>query len=124
MTRIIDSGRIRWISMVLLGWTLAGHCTDAMGQEGSPPVAPDDPIPPTAVSTSEPQQELLDRLRKMEQRLDQVTKQNEELSREVQELRSMNRDQGQQFPPRTRRVAVRAWARPAAPLAGADRRTR
>ncbi len=35
----------------------------------------------------------------MEQRLDQVTKQNEELSREVQELKAVNRDQSQQFPP-------------------------
>jgi phosphate-selective porin OprO/OprP len=35
----------------------------------------------------------------MEQRLDQVTKRNEELTREVQELRAVNRDQCQQFPP-------------------------
>ena len=70
-----------------------------MGQEGSPPVSPVDALPTTAVSPSNAQQELLDRLRKMEQRLDQVTKQNEELSREVQELRSADRDRSQQFPP-------------------------
>ncbi len=68
-------------------------------QEGSPPVPPVDALPRPAVSPSDTQQELLDRLRRMEERLDQVTKQNEELSREVQELRSVNRDQSQQFPP-------------------------
>jgi hypothetical protein len=35
----------------------------------------------------------------MEDRLDRVTKQNEELSRELQELRALNRDQSQPFPP-------------------------
>ena len=34
----------------------------------------------------------------MEERLDQVTKQNEELSQEVEELKSANRNQSQQFP--------------------------
>ena len=57
------------------------------------------PIPSSVASPSDPQQELLDRLRKMEQRLDQVTKQNEDLSREVRELKALNQNQSQQFPP-------------------------
>jgi phosphate-selective porin OprO and OprP len=99
MTRIIESSRARWISMMTLAWTLPGWCTGAMGQEGSPAIPPVDALPPTAVSPSNAQQELLDRLRRIEERLDQVTKQNEELSHEVQELRSVNRDQSQQFAP-------------------------
>ena len=98
MMRIIDSGRLRWISMVILGWMLADWPAGAMGQEGSPPVPPADALPRAAVSPSDAHQELLDRLLKMEQRLDQVTKRNEELSREVQELRAVNRDQSQEFP--------------------------
>ena len=69
-----------------------------MGQEGSPSVPQADALPRAAVSPSDAHQELLDRLLKMEQRLDQVTKRNEELSREVQELRAVNRDQSQEFP--------------------------
>jgi phosphate-selective porin OprO/OprP len=34
----------------------------------------------------------------MEERLDQVTRQNEELSREVRELRAVSRDQSREFP--------------------------
>jgi phosphate-selective porin OprO/OprP len=84
--------------MVILGWTLAGWHAGAIGQEGSPPVPPVDPLPRAAVSPAGPQQDLLDRLRKMEDRLDQVTKRNEELTREVQDLRAVNRDQSQVFP--------------------------
>ena len=70
----------------------------AMGQEGSPSVPQAGALPRAAVSPSDAHQELLDRLLKMEQRLDQVTKRNEELSREVQGLRAVNRDQSQEFP--------------------------
>ena len=87
MTRIIGSSRARWISMMTVVWTLAGWCAGAMGQGESPSIPPIDAPPPTAVSPSDSQRELLDRLSRMEQRLDQVTKQNEELSREVQELK-------------------------------------
>src|ERR1700744_5183144 len=93
MTRIIGSGKARWFSMMTLAWTLTGWCTSAMGQVGSPSVPPVDALPPTAISPSDSQRELLDRLRRMEERLDQVTKQNEALSHEVQELKSANRDQ-------------------------------
>ncbi len=99
MVRIIDSGRSRWLSMMTLVWTLAGWCGGAMGQGGSPPIPPVDALPPTAVSPSNVQQELLDRLQRMEQRLDEVTKQNAELSHEVEELKSANRNQSQPFPP-------------------------
>ena len=50
-----------------------------MGQEGSPSVPQASALPRAAVSPSDAHQELLDRLLKMEQRLDQVTKRNEEL---------------------------------------------
>ncbi len=85
--------------MMTLAWTLAGWCAGAMGQGGSPPIPPVDALPSTAVSPSNVQQELLDRLRRMEERLDQVTKQNEELLQQVEELKSANWNQSQQFPP-------------------------
>jgi phosphate-selective porin OprO and OprP len=85
--------------MMTLAWTLTGWCAGAMGQGESPSVPPVDALPPTAVSASDSQRELLDRLRRMEERLDLVTKQNEALSQQVQELKSANRDQSQQFPP-------------------------
>jgi phosphate-selective porin OprO/OprP len=85
--------------MITLVWTLGGWCAGAMGQGESPPIPPVAALPSSAVSSSNVQEELLDRLRRMEQRLDEVTKQNEELSQEVQELKSANRNQSQQFPP-------------------------
>ena len=81
MIRTIDSGRLRWISIVALGWMI-GDWPSAMGQEGSPSVPQADALPRAAVSPSDAQQELLDRLLKMEERLDQVTRQNEQLARE------------------------------------------
>ena len=73
------------------------------GRDGAGGIAPGSagrPLPRAAISPSDPQLELLDRLRRMEERLDNsVTKQNDELSREVQELKSANRNQSQQFPP-------------------------
>jgi phosphate-selective porin OprO and OprP len=93
MTRIIDFSKACWISMVIQVWTLVGWQASASGQQGSPPVPPAAPLPPDG------QPELLDRLRRMEERLDQVTKQNEDLSKEVQKLKSENRDQSQQAPP-------------------------
>ncbi len=70
MMRIIEPGRLPWVSSAIMGWTLAGWHAGAMGQEGSPSIPPIDPLPRPAVSPSDPQQELLDRLLKMEQRLD------------------------------------------------------
>ena len=100
--------------MLTLGWMLATWPAGAMGQQGSPSV-PVIPSPPQWVSPSSadcrsktgdlnPQpgiynlksqsftassdlpQDLLDRLRAMEQRLDQLTKQNEDLARENKTL--------------------------------------
>jgi phosphate-selective porin OprO and OprP len=93
------SGRSGWMSMVILGWMLAGWPVSAMGQEGSTSVPPMPDPPRSAAPSADANQELLDRLRRMEQRLDQVTKQNEALSQEVRELRDENRDQSLQFPP-------------------------
>jgi phosphate-selective porin OprO and OprP len=111
MTRIVDADRVRWASMVILDWTLTGWCTAAKRQEGSSSEPPIDARPPTPVSPSDAQQELVDRLRKMEQRLDQMTKQNEDLSREVHELKSVNREQSQKSPPSP--SATRSYATPA-----------
>jgi hypothetical protein len=99
MMRNIDSGRPRWISMAIMVCLLAGCHAGALGQEVTSAVPAVEAIPRTAVSHSETQHELLNRLRRMEERLDQVTKHNEELAREVQELKSANRDQSQRFPP-------------------------
>src|SRR5437773_652648 len=98
MIRINESGSLRWISMVILGWTIAGWYAGALGQETPPSIPPIAGPPRAAAPASAAQPELLDRLRRMEERLDQVTKQNEELSREVRELRAVNRDQRQEFP--------------------------
>jgi hypothetical protein len=55
MTRIIDFSRARWISMVILGWTLTGWHAGAIGQDGSPLVPPVASLPSTAVSPAKPQ---------------------------------------------------------------------
>src|SRR5580658_5468491 len=76
-----DFGRFRWMYLVLLGWMLAGMPAVILGQEGNPlpfVTAPHQTVSPSACST----QELLERLRKIEERLDQVSKQNENLLRE------------------------------------------
>ena len=78
--------------MVILCWTFAGWCAGAMGQEGSPSVPPVDALPRAAVLPSDAHQELLDRLLKMEQRLDQVTRQNEQLASANQMLAGQVQD--------------------------------
>ena len=80
--RIMESGRFRWMSLVILGGMLAGWPAGALGQEGSAAVPPTTNPRPEAAPSSDAYRELLDRLSKMEQRLDQVTKQNGDLSRE------------------------------------------
>lgn len=80
------SDRFRWISLMLLGTLLAAWPAVALGQTASPLPSPADPPMPLSPSLS---QELLDRLGKMEGRLDQLdqlTKQNEALWRENQTL--------------------------------------
>jgi phosphate-selective porin OprO/OprP len=67
--------------LVLLGWVLAVWPAIALGQEGvplSPLTAPPWTVPPFPGAC----QELLERLGKMEERLDWLTKQNEDLLRE------------------------------------------
>ena len=76
----------RLLPMLLLGWLLADWAAGAKAQEVlglAPPV----PAPPPGVALSPGgYQEFLDRLGAMEQRLDQVTKQNEDLRGENQAL--------------------------------------
>ncbi len=72
--------------MVTVGWMLIGWSAGAMGQQVEPSLPPNtDPLQAIAPSANA-HQELLDRLRKMEQRLDWVAKQNEGLLRENQVL--------------------------------------
>jgi phosphate-selective porin OprO/OprP len=81
MWRFLKRAGSRLLPLLLLGWLLAGWVAGARAQEGSglPPV----PAPPPGVALSPGgYQELLDRLGAMEKRLDQVTKQNEDLRRE------------------------------------------
>jgi phosphate-selective porin OprO and OprP len=79
MTRRAQSGQFRWMSLMLLGWLLAAWPAVALGQEAAP-------LPPLTTPTTPVPQDLLERLGKMEERLDQVTKQNEALWRENQRL--------------------------------------
>jgi phosphate-selective porin OprO/OprP len=110
MMRIMQAGGLRRLRVALLASMLASSSVGARAQDGTPSIAP---LPdasrvaaPVAGATN---QELLERLLKMEDRLDQVTKQNEQLSREIQELRRVNRD---------RRVEVDALGDAARPNAG------
>jgi phosphate-selective porin OprO/OprP len=96
--RIIESGTLRRVSMAILGGTLAGWDLVAIGQEATPSPPPANAIPRAVALPSDTQQALLDRLREMEQRLDQVTSQNQELSREVRELKAANRGQSRELP--------------------------
>jgi hypothetical protein len=83
MSHRARSGWFRWISLALPGWLLAAWPVVALGQEAAP--LPPSTVPGTSVPPSL-SQELLERLSKVEERLDQVTKQNEVLRREKQML--------------------------------------
>ena len=94
MMRFIEAGRLRRLGVVLLTSMLASRSVGARAQDVTPsiPALPDAPRA-AATAADSTNQKLLDAfLKKMEDRLDQVTKQNEQLSREVQELRRVNRN--------------------------------
>ena len=82
MSRRTESARFGRTSLALLGWMLAAWPAVAVGQEAP---APPSTAPPASVPPSL-SQELLERLGKVEERLDQVTQQNEALRRENQTL--------------------------------------
>jgi phosphate-selective porin OprO/OprP len=92
MTHMIEAGRFRRIRVALLALIFASRPVSVVAQDGQPSIAPlpDDP-PAAAPAAVEANRELLGRLLKMEDRLDQLTKQNEQLSREVEELWRTNR---------------------------------
>src|SRR5437588_5295484 len=79
--RLIEPRRFHWMSAVTLGGMLACWPAGAMGQGTSPSAPPTNDLPRVAAPSSDAHQELLDRLARIEQRLDQVTKQNEDLAR-------------------------------------------
>ena len=108
MMGMIKTTGLRRIGVALLVLIFAGRSVGARAQDGPPSIAPLPSAPVVATPASgTTNQELLERLLKMEDRLnqvtkqneqllklgdrlDQVTKQNEQLSREVRELRSAN----------------------------------
>ncbi len=77
MMRIMEAGGLRRLCVALLASMFASRPVGARAQDGTPsiPPLPDAPrvAAPAAGATN---QELLERLLKMEDRLDQVTKQN------------------------------------------------
>jgi hypothetical protein len=103
MARTIKASGLRRMGVVLLVLMFACRSVGARAQDGTPSIAPLPDAPMVAAPASgTTNQELLERLLKMEgrhdqatkqmeDRLDQLTKQNEQLSREVRELRSANR---------------------------------
>jgi phosphate-selective porin OprO/OprP len=86
MTRLMASGRFHWMCVVTLGWMVTAWPAFAIGQQGSPWVPPITDPPRQVASSSDGHQDLLDRFRQMEQRLDRVTKQNEDLTHENKAL--------------------------------------
>src|SRR5439155_13118705 len=92
MMRLMQSGRFRWMCVVTLSWMFAYRPADALGQQGPPSVPPITDPPRAVAPSSDAYLELLDRLGKMEQRLDWVTKQNEDLARANKTLAEKGRD--------------------------------
>jgi phosphate-selective porin OprO and OprP len=82
---------------MMLGWILASAPVCARGQEGSSSAPPSADPPRVPAPPSDVNQELLDRLLKMEQGLERVKKQNEELSRENQRLGEQVKDLSRQI---------------------------
>src|SRR4051794_28722060 len=82
MLPVLEAARSRGTSMVILGWMLAAWPAGALGQEVPPWVPPATAPSERIVPAADGHQDILDRLRKMEQRLDGVTKQNQDLLRE------------------------------------------
>jgi phosphate-selective porin OprO/OprP len=91
MTYMVEWARARWMPVLVVGWMLLGRPAGSLGQEGSPPPPLSEP-PRSTTPATDAQQELLDRLRRMEQRLDQVTTQNADLARENQSLAAQVQD--------------------------------
>jgi hypothetical protein len=83
--------------MAILFWVLANGIAVVLAQEGSPSLPPIADSPRSVAPSSDTQQELLDRLRKMEERADRVMKLNEDLSRENRALAEQVRGLSHQF---------------------------
>jgi len=86
MWRFLKRAEFRWLPKLFLTWLLAYWPAGAMAQEVVPFGTPAPAPPPGVGLSSGGYQELLDRLGTIEQRLDQVTKQNEDLHVENQTL--------------------------------------
>jgi len=85
MSLLTQTANGAWMSLALLGWLLGPWTASAPAQQEAP-------VPPQTVPfrvlppTSSASPDLLDRLGRMEQRLDWVTQQNEALRRENKDL--------------------------------------
>src|SRR5260370_615632 len=95
--RIMKSSMSRWIWRGPLGWMLAYWPARAPGQQASPSLPPTTDPPGAVAPPSDAYQELLDRLGKMEQRLDRVTKQNEDLAHANKTVAEQLRDLSRQI---------------------------
>ena len=85
MPRITGPLRFRCLSWVLLGWMLAAWPATVWAQVGAPSAPLTAPAQTASLYLAAPQ-ELLERLGKMEERLDWLTRQNEGLLRENKAL--------------------------------------
>jgi phosphate-selective porin OprO/OprP len=75
--RIFKPGSSRWFCPLTLGCMLAVWPASAFAQQAPPSMPPLTHSPPAVTSSSDAYQELLERLRVMEQRVDGLTQQNE-----------------------------------------------
>jgi phosphate-selective porin OprO/OprP len=83
---LIEFSRFRCMYLLAPAWMLMLQSAGALGQQGSPAASPIADPPRAVALSSGIYQDLLDRLHQMEQRLDRVTKQNEDLARSNQTL--------------------------------------
>lgn len=87
MAHTIEAGKLRRLCIALLVSMLANRLVGAWAQDVTPSIAP---LPEASV-VGATNQDLLERLLKMEDRVNQLTRQNDQLSLEVQELRRADR---------------------------------
>src|SRR5437870_4491149 len=86
----IESGQLPWLWALTLGWAL--WPASAFAQQAAPSLPPATKSPQAVAPSSDCYKELLDRLGKMEQRVDRVPKQNAELAHENETLAGQVQD--------------------------------
>jgi phosphate-selective porin OprO/OprP len=104
------------MSLLMLGAMLAYCSAGARGQEGSPWLPRSTDLPRAVAPSSDPNQEMLQRLRMMEQRLDRVATHNDILMRENATLAERVQDLARQVSDPARQGTASSGA----PAAGED----